>query len=98
MGEFPQWLAETTQLVSNRMWVRALASLSGLRIRHCLELCVGCRHSSDLALLWLWHRPAAVALIRPLAQELPYATGAVKEKLKIVNCLDHGLMYKQETV
>ena len=27
---------------------------------------VGCRHTSDLALLWLWHRPAA-APIRPLA-------------------------------
>ena len=26
---------------------------------------VGCRHSSDLALLWPWHRPAAIALIRP---------------------------------
>ena len=24
---------------------------------------VGCRHSSDLALPWLWCRPAAVALI-----------------------------------
>ena len=31
----------------------------------------------DLALLWLWHRPAAVALIRPLALELPYAVGVV---------------------
>ena len=26
--------------------------------------------------LWLWCRPAAVALIRPLAQKLPYAVGA----------------------
>ena len=34
---------------------------------------VGC---SDLALLWLWCRPATVALIRPLAWELLYATGA----------------------
>ena len=42
-----------------------------------------CRHSSDLALLWLWHRPAAVALIGPLAWEPPYATGeALKEKKK----------------
>ena len=24
-------------------------------------------------LLWLWYRPAAAALIPPLAQELPYA-------------------------
>ena len=30
---------------------------------------VGCRCSSDLVLLWLWHKPAAAALIRPLAWE-----------------------------
>ena len=29
----------------------------------------------DLALLWLWCRPAAIALIRPLAWEPPYAAG-----------------------
>ena len=33
---------------------------------------VGCRHSLDLALLWLWCKPAAAAPIRPLAWELPY--------------------------
>ena len=37
---------------------------------------VGCRYASDLALLWLWCRPAAVALIRPLAWEPPHAAGA----------------------
>ena len=30
----------------------------------------------DLALLWLWHKPAAVAPFQPLAWELPYATSA----------------------
>ena len=43
---------------------------------------VGCRHSSDPALLWLWHRSAATALIRPLAWEPPYAVGAALEKAK----------------
>ena len=44
------------------------ASLSGLRIRRCCEL---------------WCRPAAAALIQPLAWELPYATGmALKRKKK----------------
>ena len=46
---------------------------------------VGHRRDLDPALLWLWWRPAAVALIRPLAWELPYATGAAlksKEKEK----------------
>ena len=35
-----------------------------------------------LALLWLWDRPAAVALIQPLAWELPYAAPtALKKKI-----------------
>ena len=42
---------------------------------------VGRRHSSDLALLWLGHRPAATALILPLAWEPPCAEGAaLKDK------------------
>ena len=32
-------------------------------------------HGSDLTLLWLWCRPAAAALIRPLAWEFSYASG-----------------------
>ena len=36
---------------------------------------VVCRCGSDLALLWLWHSLAAVALIGPLAWEPPYASG-----------------------
>jgi len=40
----------------------------------------GC--SSDLALLWLWCRPAAVAPIRPLAWEPPYAMGAALKRQK----------------
>ena len=43
---------------------------------------VGHRCSSDPALLWLWHRLATTALIRPLAWESPYAMGAVLEKKK----------------
>ena len=39
----------------------------------------------DLALLWLWRRLAAVALIRPLAWEPPYAMGvALKRPKKII--------------
>ena len=34
----------------------------------------------DPALLWLWRRAAAVATIRPLAWELPYATGAAPKR------------------
>ena len=35
---------------------------------------VGCRCGLDPALLWMWFRPSAEALIQPLAQELPYAS------------------------
>jgi len=44
---------------------------------------VGRRHGSDLVLLWLWHRPAAVVPIRPLAWEPPYAAGAALKKIYI---------------
>ena len=41
---------------------------------------VGCRCSSGPMLLWLWHRRVAIALIRPLAWEPPYAAGMALEK------------------
>ena len=40
------------------------------------------RHSSDPSLLWLWYRPAAVALSRLLAWELPYVAGATLKSKK----------------
>ena len=43
---------------------------------------IGHRHGSDLALLWLWHRPTATAPIRPLAWEASYAAGAALERPK----------------
>ena len=44
---------------------------------------VGRRCVLDLALLWLWCRPAAVDPIRLLAWELSYAVGsALKRKKK----------------
>ena len=43
---------------------------------------VGCRHSLDLMLLWLWQRLVATAPFRPLAWESPYVTGAALEKTK----------------
>ena len=59
-----------------RVWVQSLASLSGLRIHHTMSCGVGCRHSSDPMLLWLWCRLTDVAPIQLLVWELPYATGA----------------------
>ena len=43
---------------------------------------VRCRCGLDLALLWLWRRPATAALIQPLAWELPYAAGVVLKRQK----------------
>ena len=64
-----------------RMWIRYLASLSGLRILCCGEL--WCRLQMWLGshVAWLWCRLAAIAPIWPLAWELPYATSvALKSK------------------
>ena len=36
----------------------------------------------DMALLWLWHRLAATALIGPLAWEPPYAAGMAQKRQK----------------
>ena len=58
-----------------RTQVRSLALISGLRIQHCRELC--CRSQTRLG------SGIAVALIQPLAWELPYAIGvALKTKKK----------------
>ena len=65
---------------------------------------VGRRCGSDPLLLWLWHRPVATALIRPLAWEAPYAAGAAlkrpKKKKKKKNqksnlnyCISYALTY-----
>jgi len=62
---------------------------------------VGQRCISAPALLWLWCRLAATALIRPLAWEPPYATGATlksktnkKKNLKEKNkSFSYSLLY-----
>ena len=78
-----------------RMQIQSLAVLSGLRIWHCHEL--QCRLQMwlrsgvavavvSIKLLWLWHRLAAAARIRPLAWELPHTEGvALKRKKKKVS-------------
>ena len=43
---------------------------------------VGHRGGSDLALLWLWRRSAAIALIRPLAWEPPHTLGVALKRQK----------------
>ena len=75
------------RLISTRMcgcgfdlWPHSVGQGSGVA----MSCGVGCRCSSNPTLLWLCCRPAAVALIQPLAWELPYAMDvALKRKLKI---------------
>ena len=63
------------------MWVQFLALLSRLGIWCCREM--WWRLQTRLRLSWLWYRPEAVALIRPLALEPPHATSvAIKSKTK----------------
>ena len=47
---------------------------------------VGCRHSLDLLLLWLWRRLAAVAPIQPLVWEPPDAAGVTLKRKKKKKC------------
>ena len=59
------------RLGTMRLRVRSLASLSVA-----MSCGIGRRCGSDLALLWLWRRPATTTRIRPLAWKTPYAMGA----------------------
>ena len=72
--EFLLWLSgNEPRLVSMRMQVRSLASLSGFK---------------DPKLLWLWHWQAATALIQPLAWEFLYTVGAALKRKKNLSITD----------
>ena len=51
---------------------------------------IGHRRGSDLALLWLWCRPAAAALIQSLAWEPPYDAGVALKKKRTVTSSSAG--------
>ena len=53
---------------------------------------VGHRGGSDLILLWLWHKLAAVAPIRPLAWDPPYAAGTALKRPKKQNKTKQNMM------
>ena len=73
-------------VVSMRMRVQYLALISGsggTASSMAVSCGLGHRHGLDPALLWLWHRLAAVTPIWPLAWELPHGIGeAVKRQKK----------------
>ena len=60
--------------------IPGLAQCKDLALPQAASVDCGC--SSDLALLWLWCRPAAAAPVGPLAWELKYATGVALKKKK----------------
>ena len=56
---------------------------------------VGHRQSLDPALL-LWCRQAAIALIQPLAWELPYAAGAALKKTATTTTRERDLVEQEQ--
>ena len=59
---------------------------------------VGRRCGSYPVFLWLWCRPSAVALIQPLAWELPYVVGtALKSKKKKVGGKGQNRPFSKDT-
>ena len=65
-----------------RMWVWLWPCSVGQGSGVAVSCGAGRRGSSDPTLLWLWWRLAAVALIWPLAWELPYAMPAALKRQK----------------
>ena len=65
-------------------WPRSVGGGSGVA----MSCEVGSTCGSDLVWLWLGHRLAAIALIGPLAWELPCAAGsALKKREKVCMCV-----------
>ena len=65
-----------------RLQVRSLASLIGLRIWRCHEVWSRSQTQLRSGIAVAWRRPAATALIGPLAWEPPYASGVALKKCK----------------
>ena len=65
-------------------------SIPGLTQWVAVSYGVGRRGGLDPKLLWLWCRLAAVAPIRPLARELPYAICAALKSKKKKGGVDMG--------
>ena len=94
--EFPLWCRGTWGWRFDP-WPHAVGGGS----RVAVSCGVGDRRGSDLALLWLWGRPAAKAPIRLLAWEPPYAVDAAlirQKKKKNHSQLLNSYLTKKSTV
>ena len=79
---FPLWLSRNESDWETRVgfdpWPHSVGKASDIAV-----ICgVHHRCSSDLVLLGLWHRLAAIALIRLLAWEPPYGMGVALKRQK----------------
>ena len=76
-----QWVKNPTSIHGDAGLIPGLTQwVEGSCIAMSCDVARSC--SLDLALLWLCHRLAAAAPIQPLAQDLPYATGAALNRRK----------------
>ena len=88
LQEFPLWLSGLrTHLVSVKMCVQFLVSLSGLRIRCCHRSQV--HLGSGVAMTVV----QAAAPIRPLAREFPYATSVAFKKEKYKKAIPYWMAF-----
>ena len=76
------------RLVSMRIQVQYLALLTGSGIQRCLSCGRSQRRSLDSKLLWLWGKPAAVVLIRPLPSLGTFICHGCSRKEKRKNTFD----------
>ena len=73
-----KWIQPGTMRLWVDPWPRSVSQGSGVAV----SCGVGCRRGSDLALLWLWRRPAATAPIRLLVWEPPFVRGVALKRQK----------------
>ena len=91
--KFPLWLSGNDPTSMHEHAILSLASLSGLRIRHCGELWCKSQTWLGSGLLWLWRGPGAAALIQPwpLTWARPHAIGEALKRPKKKNLMPESI-------